>query len=360
MKIIEENLDQSEIEILIDNLNDLWYLYNIITPGDIVYSWTKRRIRQDNEFARSDKGEKVRIYVGIEVEKLGFHAFSNRLRITGKIIDGPENIISLHSYHTLNIEVHTKLKIKKTDWPHYILEKINEAIESSKKPNFLVVLIDKGECILAEISNIGVRIIKYFTTSLPGKYYEVNYHKSALRDFFNEAYNILKENTSELINYIVLGGPGFIKEQFFKYIQEQKYSMIKKIVVIPASGANVNSLYEVLKSEKIKTIMENLNLNEELELVNEIFQRIGKDTNTVAYKINDIEKADLYGAIDTLLILDKLFRECSIEERAYFYNLLKNIENKGGKIKIISSLHPAGEQLNKLGGIVALLRFPIN
>ena len=60
-----------------------------------------------------------------------------------------------------------------------------------------------------------------------------------------------------------------------------------------------------------------------------------------------------------MLISDKLFRQCSVEEREIFEELLKNIENKGGKIQIISSLHPAGEQLEKLGGMAALLRFPI-
>ncbi|MHA1269676.1 MAG: mRNA surveillance protein pelota [Candidatus Helarchaeota archaeon] len=360
MKIVDENLDQSEIELIVDNLNDLWYLYNIIFPNDIVYSRTKRRIRQDDEFSRSTKGEKILLYLGILVEKLGFHEFSNRLRITGKIIDGPEDVISLHSYHTLNIKINSKLKIKKNEWPNYILEKIHEAVDKSKNPNFLILLIDKGECSIAEISDIGVRIINSFTTSLPGKYYEVNYHKSALKNFFLDVLSILKENTSDNIKYIILAGPGYVKDQFFNFLKEQNYSHIKDIFIIPASVASINGIYEVLKSDKVKKLIENLEINEEIELINEIFERIGKDTETIAIKLEDIEKADLYGAIDTFLILDKRFRECTIEEKEYLTQLMKNIENKSGKIKIISSLHPAGFQLEKLGGIVALLRFRIN
>ncbi|MHA1230473.1 MAG: mRNA surveillance protein pelota [Candidatus Helarchaeota archaeon] len=360
MKILEESPDKTEVELLVDNLNDLWYLYNIILPGDIVYSITKRRIRQDNEFTRSDKGEKITMYLGIEVERLGFHEFSNRLRITGKIIEGPEDLITLHTYHTLNIEINSKLKIKKKHWPKYLWDKLNEAVEGSKYPNYLILLIDKGECTIAEISNIGVRIIKSFTTSLPGKYYQVNYHKSALRDFFNEVYTILIENTNESIRYLVIGGPGFIKEQFYNFLKEKNYSLIKSTIVVSASGASINSVYELLKSEKIKSLIQNLDLVEELDLITEIFERIGKNKNTVVFKLEDIEKADLYGAIETLLILDKLFREIDVEKRAYLENIMKSIENKKGKIKIISSLHPAGEQLEKLGGMAALLRFAID
>lgn len=360
MKILDENLNQDEITISVDNLNDLWYLYNIIRPDDIVYSRTTRRIRQDSESARADKGEKVPLYLGIRVEKLEFHEFTNRLRINGKITDGPEDLISLHSYHTLNIEVNSELKIIKEEWPKYILERINDAVDSSHNPNILVLCIEKGECTIAEVSNIGVRVIKSLRTSIPGKYYDVDYHKSALNDFFADIYMILRENTSESIKYIIIAGPGFTKDHFFDFLKENNYSHLENIILAAASGASVNAVYEVLKSDKIKNMIKSFKINEEIELVNEIFERIGKDLGTIALKLEEIEKADLFGAIDTFLILDKRFRECSSEERKYFENLLKNIENKGGKIEIISSLHPAGEQLEKLGGTAALLRFRIS
>ena len=360
MKILDQNLNQSEIELVIDNLNDLWYLYNIILPNDIVYARTKRRIKQDDESARSKKGEKVTLYLGINVEKLGFHKFSNRLRISGKIIEGPSDLVSFHSYHTFNIEIHSQLKIIKNEWTNYLREKLNEAVENTKNPNYLILLIDKGECTIAEISDIGVKIVKSFTVSLPGKYYEVKYHKSALKDFFLEIYKIIKEHTNESIKNIIIGGPGFVKEHFFNFLREEKYSHLNNVVITSASSATVNSIYEVLKSDKIKSLIENLKINEEIELIDEIFNRIGKDLKTVALKMEDIQKAALFGAIDIFMILDKIFRESSVEKRKYYEEILKNVENKGGKIKIISSLHPAGEQLEKLGGTAALLRFPID
>jgi protein pelota len=39
---------------------------------------------------------------------------------------------------------------------------------------------------------------------------------------------------------------------------------------------------------------------------------------------------------------------------------MREVENKGGRVIIISTEHEAGTKLNSLGGIAALLRFYIN
>ena len=41
-------------------------------------------------------------------------------------------------------------------------------------------------------------------------------------------------------------------------------------------------------------------------------------------------------------------------------DLLKSVEKKGGKVTVVSSRHEAGRKLLGLGGVAALLRFPLN
>ncbi|MEM2577550.1 MAG: hypothetical protein QXV88_01505 [Candidatus Bathyarchaeia archaeon] len=41
-------------------------------------------------------------------------------------------------------------------------------------------------------------------------------------------------------------------------------------------------------------------------------------------------------------------------------DLMLEVEGKGGRIKIISVEHEAGAKLKSLGGVAALLRFPIS
>jgi protein pelota len=54
-----------------------------------------------------------------------------------------------------------------------------------------------------------------------------------------------------------------------------------------------------------------------------------------------------------------MLRETSDEKRLYLEDLMKAVEQKGGSILVVSTEHEAGAKLTALGGIAALLRFPL-
>lgn len=38
MEILEEKPKEGKVKIKVETLDDLWHLYHIITPGDVVYA----------------------------------------------------------------------------------------------------------------------------------------------------------------------------------------------------------------------------------------------------------------------------------------------------------------------------------
>merc|ERR1712115_181225 len=56
---------------------------------------------------------------------------------------------------------------------------------------------------------------------------------------------------------------------------------------------------------------------------------------------------------------NKLFRANNVAERRKYVELVDKVKETGGDVKIFSSLHISGEQLDQLSGICALLRFPM-
>uniref|UniRef100_A0AAY3ZT66 Protein pelota homolog n=1 Tax=Denticeps clupeoides TaxID=299321 RepID=A0AAY3ZT66_9TELE len=64
-------------------------------------------------------------------------------------------------------------------------------------------------------------------------------------------------------------------------------------------------------------------------------------------------------AIDILLISDQLFRHQEVATRSRYVRLVDSVRDNGGTVRIFSSLHVSGEQLNQLSGVAAILRFPI-
>jgi protein pelota len=48
------------------------------------------------------------------------------------------------------------------------------------------------------------------------------------------------------------------------------------------------------------------------------------------------------------------------EKRLALEQIMKSVEEKGGKIVVVSVEHEAGEKLQNLGGTAALLRYPVS
>ena len=115
MKIIKQDTKEGIVEVVPETLDDLWHLSHIAEVGDNVSSKTTRRI-QDNtgDKLRSDRGVKKTFYLGIDVESISFHLFTGKLRLTGVITRGPEDLIPLGSHHTLEVKLNTPLTIKKS------------------------------------------------------------------------------------------------------------------------------------------------------------------------------------------------------------------------------------------------------
>ncbi|MHA1385890.1 MAG: mRNA surveillance protein pelota [Candidatus Helarchaeota archaeon] len=360
MKIVEKDFKKGEITLIIENMNDLWHLYNIIQPGDLIFARTLRRTRRDEDSLRADKGERIPVFLGIEVEEYNFHPFTNRLRIKGTIIEGPEDLVSLHSHHTLNVEVNTKLTIRKKTWESFVLKRIEMAETSSTQPEILILTLDKGEAYFARATEIGYKKIAEITANIPGKRFKVDYYDKSVEDFFKSLLQVLNENLSEgNIDAVIIAGPGFTKEHFLKFLKEKEPKLLSKIQLIDTSNTGKSGVIEVIrKGDTIKSI-ENMRLTKETELIQEFLKRLGKNQRNIAYGMDEVENAKNYGAIETLMITDTLLRIADMEKRKKLDMLLKEIEKIGGKIVVISSLHSAGEQLESFGSIAALLRFEL-
>ncbi len=360
-RIIEENLKTGEVELEVENLDDFWQLYNIIEFGDFVSAHTFRRIRPKKETLRPDSGEKVKIYLKIRVIGVEFHAFSNRLRIKGVIQEGPEDLITLDSHHTINIEINTQLLLKKAEWSKFHLIRLHDAVSGSKGQQILVTVLDEQEATIGLITNIGIKIIAHLQENIPGKHFKISYYDQTVQKFYQAITGVLVENSKLYeIRAIVVAGPGFSKEHFIKYIRKAVPDLKIPVVLENASSANKSGIYEVVKRGATSKILGTLRISHESELLEEVLRRLGKNQKDVAYGFHEIKDLALTNAIDKLLITDIFLREQNIEMRQELDELIRNVEYKQGKVHIISTLHPAGEQLSALSGIAALLRYPVS
>ncbi len=339
MKVVEENLrgNEGEIKLIPETIEDLWHLKYIVEPGDIVFSLTKR-VSESSDKLRSDK-EMVVVRLGIQVERVEFHKFANRLRITGRIVGGLDE----SGYHTLNITQGKELSIIKK-WKEEQLKRIKMAVESSNRPEVVILTIEEGEAVIGILRQWGVEEVGVVRGSY-GKDRGDN-----RREFFGEVYSALKNLD---FKYLVIAGPGFTKNDFYEFLKEKDKV---DAVIVDASSIGTRGFIEVLKRGVIDRIVGELKISRDAEYIDKLLEEIAKD-GKAAYGLDEVKKAYEYGAIETLLITDEFLRK--EREKWDIDEFLKNVENMGAEIVIMSSEFEPGKRLNALGGVAALLRFKL-
>ena len=125
--------------MLPESLDDLWHLQHLISRGDLVFALTHRKLPAIADKARPEKMERKTVRLGVKVEDVEFHMYSNWLRVHGIIKSG----MDVGQYHTLNIEVGTDLSILKYHWRPDLLARIDEAVAESQRPKVVNDLIEE-------------------------------------------------------------------------------------------------------------------------------------------------------------------------------------------------------------------------
>lgn len=343
MKILEFNEKEQKMQIMVEIIDDLWYLDNSIAVGDIVYGTSYRRSEEKTDLLRSKKAERIRIWVGIAVESTEFQEFSDRFRIHGKIVGGTEEYLG--EYQTLNIELGSELIIKKQKWSQIQIEELKKAEQNSKRPVLIFLAIDTDESTIAMMREYGLQELARINIEKPGKDYEV---RDTKQDHYSEILTKLKQYYSDQIPLLIIG-PGFAKEQFYEYLKSKNFNM-KNVIVSSTSYAGMHGIYESLKSGALDSVLSEYRTKIDSDLVEMLLREIHKE-GLYAYGIVETKKYAELGAVKILLVTDLLIKDPQITE------LMNSVKNSNGTVHIISTHHEPGKILKSLGNIAAILRF---
>ena len=334
MKIINENEKEGIVEVFPETLDDLWHLSHIIEVGDNASSKTTRRI-QDNtgDKLRSDRGVKRTFYLGLDIENIAFQLFTGKLRLTGVITRGPEDLIPLGSHHTLEVKLNTPLTIKKPRWPKWAIKRLNQAIEASKKLSAIIVVLEDDTATLGLMRQFGIEYYGPIKGQVSGKRILDKNRQKNIVQFYEKVIESVTKFDS--IQNIVLAGPGFVKNDFYDYLKD-KHPDLAKISIIESTGSGGrNGISEVLKKGTV----------EKLTAENRVAQEMAA--------IKETRNAINLGAVEQLLILDTKVADENMGED------MDMVENMKGEVMVISSEHEGGKQLESLGGMAAILRYEI-
>lgn len=356
MKIIEKNLRQGFVKAVPDTSDDLWHLYNVVYKGDEVYAYTSRAIKNDSESSRPKSAERVSAFMGVTVESVSWDKFLGKLRVHGLICHAPD-IIPTGAHHTLAIGLNQPVTIVKKEWPKHLLDRLIAASETEKP--LLIISIDDEGFAVAETKQYGVEIRVEERVRLPGKH-EADKRIEGTKAYFRKALNSLNQIWAQNRNPIIIIGTGFVKTDFAKYIAEEAQDMNKALADIKSvNNGGTAGIYEALRSGVLLKATHKLRVVEETQAIEEVMKRLGKGEGTITYGLAGVEEAVQMGAIEKLIVADTALRDADDEQRLKLEAIMREVERHNAKVTVVSTEHEAGFKLIALGGLAALLRFPI-
>jgi len=356
VQIIHQDVKEGKVKVKAETLDDLWHLYHIIDPGDIVYAKTLRKQSQRSDSLRAEKVEVIPVFLGVKAEKINFHKFANQVRVTGPIVYASREDVPLGKYHTIAIEEGTVVTIQKPRWKEHHIERLKEAVEASKRARVMIVVIDDGEADMALVREYGVEVLNSIRHNIGGKRYNTDRESEEKRFFHDVAKTMEEIMKREKVEKAIVAGPGFVKEDFYKFLRENYPELAKKVVIEDTSVTGRTGIYEVIKRGTVERVYHENRVAKEIQLVEKVLENIARNNGLAVYGLREVEEAVNYGAVETLLVLDELLKS---EHREKIEELMDAVRYSRGEVVVVSSEHEGGEKLKALGGLAALLRFRV-
>ena len=348
--MITKIIDDNSVSIVPEESDDLLTLRRIIKKDDRIVGSTTRVIKQEKDYSRPDSGERIRIRIALEVEKLSLDNVLDRIRIGGKIVESNNESVPHGSHHSFLIKVNESFNLIKKKWSPIEKKLIRT---KDQKLGFLLIAIDNGDCGIGRLKGTHLQLMPNIYSGSSGKRYKSNFNIEKFFDVVQKAVlSSLKEG-----DLIILFGPGETKKKFSNYFQKSPISKNHKIQVVEGiDSAGEDGIYTFTKSQSMKDIMSESKLAKVSSIIDEIMYRANKKSRKFTMGFSETKKANQFGAIESLVFSEKIIQTQDEEEVIEFLN---DAETKGVKAYSVDSTTDVGLRVTGLGGLVSLLRFPV-
>ena len=348
--MITKSLDDNSISLIPEESDDLLTLRRIIKSGDRIVGTTTRVIKQDKEYARPDRGERVKIRIILEVEKISLDNVLDKLRVGGKIIESNNEAVAHGSYHSYLIKLNEGFNLIKKRW-----NEIEKKLLHSKdqKIGFLLIAIDTTDCGIGRLKGTHLELTPNIYSGSSGKRYKSNFN---IEKFFETIQKAVSSSAKEG-DLIIIFGPGETRKKFGNFLQKTTIGKKYKIQIIDGiDSGGEDGIYTFTKSESMKEIMSDSKLAKVSSIIDEIMLRANKKSRKFTMGFEETKKANDFGAIESLVFSDKIIQT---EDEEKVIDFLNDVEKNGAKAYGVDSTTDMGLRVTGLGGIVSLLRFPI-
>jgi len=347
LKMLESDEKKGIYKILVEDEDDLWVLRNIIREGDLVEATTTREVKP----GEGGESRRFPMVLRVRVKDIEFQAFTDRLRIKGIVVEGPDKFGVVGKHHTLTIKPgDTVVLVEKRldEFSRRLLEGF------ARKRRILAVALDYEEVCFALVTEQGVKTLREYYTGLPGKE-AVEEYEEALRRLLDRVVDEVIEYSKNLrVDGVLIGSPGYLKDRVSAKIRERGFD--KPLLTDNTSYGGCKGVDELLRRGGEKSLVGELNMTAALKYFEEFKNTIVRDPEQVAYGLDSVARAVEFNAVRVLLVSSSMLwseREGPVDAN----DVVVEAFRKGAEVYVIPPDSNIAPELEGFGGIIALLRF---
>ncbi|KAJ2774065.1 Translation factor pelota [Coemansia nantahalensis] len=370
MKLLGRQIERDQsgsVRLVPEEPEDIWHAYNLILKGDQLTAVTTRGVKSESATG-SVSTNRVRLKLTVSIEDVFFDSYACALRINGRVVaENPH--VSIGQYHTLDLELNQPFTLAKPEWDVISLQRVSDACDIARQADAAAVTMHEGLAVICLMTQHMTVVRQRIEVAIPRKSRgsTTNYDKG-LQRFYEQVYEAIKRHIDfSVVKVVILGSPGFVREQFFAYMMAQAAkaedrAIIEnkaKFLLVHTSSGHKGALEEVMRDPQIRVRLADTKSAVEARAIDGFYQMLNSNPDRAFYGYDDVAKAAENGAIGTLMVTDELFRAADVPTRKKYIRLVEDSKASNAEVLVFSSMHVSGEQLNQLSGVAAILNFPL-
>jgi protein pelota len=282
MKLLKKQISSKDgsgfISLLPSTPEDLWHTYNLLQNGDLVRCTTLRKVSKESSTG-SVTSNKVRMNLTIEVTKVEFDRDTLQVRISGPNRAESEHV-RMGAFHTLTLELDRQFSIEKLCWDQIYLDRIEEACNPEKGAEVACVVMSGGLAHVCLVTGSVTVTKARIEVTIPKKRTGSSGHAKALTKFYDAIYRaVLMHVPFDKIKCVLLGSPGFQKDDFFKYllaesVRREDRPLIEnkgKFVLCHSSSGHKHAIEEMFSDPNIMSRVTETKVSEIMDVLEDTF-----------------------------------------------------------------------------------------
>lgn len=370
-----EDLGEDSIQLLPTDPEDMWHANNLIAPEDVLRAHAIRKVAKESATG-SSASERVHTTLTIAITSTFFDPAASSLHVSGRVASD-NAYVSRGQYHTLDLELNRPFTLwKKHGWDSVAVQTLRDALNQDRDGAIAAVVMHEGAaniCLITEYQTLVKSRVHSAMSHRASANSKGSKEDKSMRRFFEKTLaTLLRAIDFSQPRPLLIASPGYVANNFRQYIVEEGARLADKkllalgrnAVVTHASSGNVYSLNEMLKSKEVLGLMKERKSASETKFLDELGVRLRKDDGRAWYGIRPVDKAVMEGAVGrgggVLLVNNDLFRSQDIATRKRYVAMVDKVKEDGGEARVLSSDHESGERLATLGGIAAILTYPMH